>query len=63
MTLYLATLMINARRLYKYLSEHAEEATQSGTFSLYLYKLFLLDELKRILCHISIVMYYPLLPH
>jgi hypothetical protein len=53
--------MVNARRLYKYLSEHAEEATQSGTLSLY--KFSLLDELKRILWHIPIIMYYPLLPH
>ncbi len=51
MMLYLAAVMVNARRLHKYLSENAEEATQNGTFSLSFFKIDLRRGLKHIFRH------------
>ena len=54
MMLYLSAVMVNARRLHKYLSENAEEATQNGTFSLSLFKIDLRRGLKHIFRHFSV---------
>ncbi len=53
MMLYLAALMVNARRLHKYLCEDAKEATQNGTFSLSFFKIDLRRYLKYIFRHFS----------